>query len=62
MQGKQTLLSEVSHTSLEENELKAGEAPTTNSDEPCIPFWVNVGGLEWYHEKSMGFTGREPSL
>lgn len=44
MQGKQMLLSEVSHTSLEENELKAGEAPTTNSDEPCIPFWVNVGG------------------
>ena len=49
-QGEQTLLSEVSHTSLEENELEAGEAPTpppaptTNSDEPCTPVWVGVGG------------------
>lgn len=48
VQGKQALLSEVSHTSLEENELKAGEAPTPpsapNSDEACIPFWAGVRG------------------
>lgn len=68
VQGKQTLLSEVSHTSLEENELKAGEAPPPPLHQPQPQIWMKLvfpsglgsGELEWYSENSMGFTGREP--